>query len=174
VPFVFVNKSSYFLSPHLGPPFLAQWLEWVVQLSEGWLFDSHFCHSEIGELTAGGSPPPCHKVPLSKAPCPGRCEWLPTAPVYGICLHDYGTMCMCVFNRCQPGWIKSGEEILCIYLFMKINLILILILNKAKFIHISPIHLMTVFKKSPKKNQLMGVKLFFDSLRPEHFNFIPS
>ena len=29
-------------------------------------------------------------VPLSTAPhpmLPGRCEWLPTAPVYGICLH---------------------------------------------------------------------------------------
>ena len=32
---------------------------------------------------------------------PGRCDWLPTAPVYGICLHECVTLCMCVFNRCS-------------------------------------------------------------------------
>ena len=40
---------------------------------------------------------------------PGRCDWSalwlePTAPVYDICLY---TLCMCVFNRWQPGWVKS-------------------------------------------------------------------
>ena len=33
---------------------------------------------------------------------------------------------VCV-NRCQPGWVKSGGQILCLY--MTINLILILILS---------------------------------------------
>ena len=45
---------------------------------------------------------------------PRRCEWLPTAPVYGICLHDCVTLCKCVFNRCQTGWVKCGGVILCI------------------------------------------------------------
>ena len=53
------------------------------------------------------------------------CEWLLTAPVYGIRLHECVTLC--VFNRCQPGWVKCGGVILCISLYMTINLILILI-----------------------------------------------
>jgi len=36
-------------------------------------------------------------MPLSKAPyLPGRCEWLPTAPVCGICLYECVTLCMCM------------------------------------------------------------------------------
>jgi len=67
----------------------------VVQEPEGWRFDSH---SKIGETDSwrGVSPPPRHgrgaleygTVPPSMLP--GRCDWLPTAPVY---------VSMCVFNR---------------------------------------------------------------------------
>ena len=42
-----------------------------------------------------------HRTPM----LPGRCEWLPTECV---------SLCMCVFNRCQPGWVKCGGVILCI------------------------------------------------------------
>ena len=75
------------------------------------------------------------KVPLSKAP-------YPHAPVYGICLYECVTlcMCMCVFNRCQPGWVKSGGEILCISLYMMINLILIFIIHFSLFSALSWLH----------------------------------
>ena len=58
-----------------------------------------------------------HSTPM----LPGRCDWLPTAPVYGICLYECVTLCMCVFNWCQPGWVKCRGEISCISLYMTIN-----------------------------------------------------
>jgi len=41
--------------------------------------------------------------------------------VYGVCLHECVTlcMCMCVFNRCQPGWVKCGGQTLCISLHVR-------------------------------------------------------
>ena len=45
---------------------------------------------------------------MSKAPNPHA----PRAPVYGIGLHECVTLFMCVFNRCQPGWVTCGGEIL--------------------------------------------------------------
>ena len=70
----------------------------------------------------GYSPPSCHgRGALEQGtvpPCyPGAVIGCP-APVNGICLHECVTvcMCMCVFNRCQPGWVKCGGEILCISL----------------------------------------------------------
>ena len=64
----------------------------------------------IGELTAGG-------VTMLA----GRCDWPPTTPVY-VHIHEYVTLCtcMCVFNRCQPGWVESGV-ILCIYMYLKVS-----------------------------------------------------
>ena len=53
---------------------------------------------------------------------PGCCEWLPTAPVYGICLHECVTMCMCVFNKCQHGWVKICV-FPCMYMTIKSHLI---------------------------------------------------
>ena len=94
-------------------PFVAQWLEWSVvfrfplsSLKDGWNWHLEGCH-----LFATA------EVPLSKAPyphAPRRCEWLPTAPVYSICLYECVTLCMCVLNRCQPGWVKSRGQISCI------------------------------------------------------------
>ena len=41
-------------------------------------------------------------------------------------VYECETLCMCVcVNRCQPGWVKSGGQILCVC--MTINLILILL-----------------------------------------------
>jgi len=65
---------------------------------------------------------------------PGRCEWLPTAPVYGIY-----TLWVCDpvhvnVNRCQPGWVKSGRQISCVCMYAwQINLILILITPPTDF-----------------------------------------
>ena len=58
---------------------------------------------------------PCYGRGARTPMLPGRCDWLPTAPVYGICLYECVThVCMCVFNRCQPGWLKSRGQISCI------------------------------------------------------------
>jgi len=87
---------------------------------------------KIGKTVGGVSVhlPVTAEVPLSKAPyphAPVRCEWLPTAPVYGICLYECVTLCMCMcVNRCQPGWVKSGGQIL--WICVTINLILIIII----------------------------------------------
>ena len=75
------------------------------------------------------------EVPLSKALY--HASWVlwmaaHRFSVYGICLHECVTLCMCmfVFNRCQPGWVKRGGVIVCIScIYMTINLILILSIN---------------------------------------------
>jgi len=51
-----------------------------------------------------------------------QCNWLPTAPVYGIC--QCVTMCMCVFNRCRPEWVKCGGQISCISCIYMTNKVL--------------------------------------------------
>ena len=82
---------------------------------EGWQFTS---------LSRLRCPWARHCTPM----LPGRCEWLPTAPVYGRCLHECVTLCMCMcVNRGQPGWVKSGGQISCVCMYAwPINLILIL------------------------------------------------
>ena len=41
---------------------------------------------------------------------PGRCEWLPTAPVYGICVHECVTMCMCVSTGANLDGLKAEDK----------------------------------------------------------------
>jgi len=107
-------------------------------LSSVWRFDSHCRHSKkIDETDSwrGVSPPPCQKdvwgalEPGTVPPCsPGAVIGCP--PLQCICPYECVSlcMCMCVFNRCQLGWVKSGGQILCISCTWQINLILILIL----------------------------------------------
>ena len=77
----------------------------------------------------GGSPPPCHgRDALMQGTVPPCSLWMAAhrSSVYGICLHECVTTYMCVFNRCQPGWLKSRGVILCIsciYMTININLI---------------------------------------------------
>jgi len=63
------------------------------------------------KLTAGGVA--VHvlvtvEVPLSKDP--RRCEWLPTAPVYGICLYECVTLCMCVSTGANLDGLKAEDK----------------------------------------------------------------
>ena len=55
-----------------------------------------------------------HRTPL----LPGCCDWLPNAPVYDSVSMSVWP-CACVFNRCQPGWVKRRGVILCIYMTIK-------------------------------------------------------
>jgi len=101
---------------------VAQWLEWVVRQ-----FDSHSRHSKIGERLLEE----CQSLPRL------RCAWArhhtpmrPGRSSVRVWVYECVTLCMwmCVFNRCQPGWVKSRGEISCISysVYMTINLILIL------------------------------------------------
>ena len=65
---------------------------------EGWQFTS---------LSRLRCPWARHLTPM----LPGRCNWLPTAPVY-----ECVTLCMCICvcsTRCRPGWVKCGGQITC-------------------------------------------------------------
>ena len=72
---------------------------------EGWHFDSHPRHSKDCETDSWRrvSPPPCsgQGAPMP----PGHCDWLPTAPVYGICLYECVTLCMYVCVQQVPTWM---------------------------------------------------------------------
>ena len=63
------------------------------------------------------------EVPLSKAMLPG-CST--TAPVYGICLYECVTMCMCVSTGANLDGLKA-EDKFCVYACMQDNKKLILV-----------------------------------------------
>jgi len=79
---------------------MAQWLEW-----------------SANNQKVGGSIPTqrnwqlegCQSTSLSKAPNPGRCDWLPTAPVYDICLYE------CVTGANLDGLKVEDKFCVCIY-----------------------------------------------------------
>ena len=78
---------------------------------EGWQFTS---------LSRLRCPWARHRTPM----LPRRCEWLPTAPVYGTCLHECVTLCMCVSTGTNLDGLKA-EDKFHMYAW-QINLILIL------------------------------------------------
>jgi len=45
---------------------------------------------------------------------PGRCEWLLTAPVYGICIYGCVTLCMCVSTGNYLDGLKAKDKF-CVY-----------------------------------------------------------
>ena len=112
---------------------VAQWLEWVVQYPEGRRFDSHSRHSKTGETDSwrGVSPPPFHgRGALEQdtvPPCsPGAVISCPPLQcMASVSMSVWPCACACVFNRCQPGWVKSEREIVCISVIQDRNLVLI-------------------------------------------------
>jgi len=86
-------------------------------------FDSHFHHSKIGELTGQSTSLPRPRCPWARHHRPMLLGlWmglgLPTAPVYMASVSMSVWPCACVFNRCQPGWVKCGG-IIYIYLYLQ-------------------------------------------------------
>ena len=100
----------------------SQWLEWVVQLPEGSIPTLNAQRLVSWQLEGWPSSSlPRAEVPLSKAPpcspgavigCPPlQCKWH-LSPWVCDPVHVHVHVCV---NMCQPGWVKCGGEILCIW-----------------------------------------------------------
>jgi len=53
------------------------------------------------------------EVPLGKAlypHAPRGAEWLPTAPVYGICIYECVTLCVCVSAVAYLDGLKAEDK----------------------------------------------------------------